>query len=255
MSFLNTAPLVWGLEHGPQRGAFELSYAVPSACADRVAEGAADIGLVPVVEIAKLALDIAPGTAIACRGPVRSILLISKVPVREIRTLAADTSSRTSVQLARVILARRYGVEPAFVNMAPALAPMLGTCDAALLIGDPALRVEPAELPFTTLDLGAEWVEMTGLPFVFAAWAGRAKFITPETARVFVESWRFGESRRSEIVAVEAARRGLPEPLVKEYLTRHIAFEMGAAEIEGLRLFLRYAGLDAHLRIAEAVTL
>src|SRR5207248_359598 len=104
----------------------------------------------------------------ACRGPVRSILLIAKCPAPEIRTLAADTSSRTSVELARVILSRRYGAMPVRIPHAPDLPAMLRAADAALIIGDPALALDPAHLPYRVYDLGAEWVEMTGLPMVFA---------------------------------------------------------------------------------------
>ncbi|MDX2151634.1 MAG: menaquinone biosynthesis protein [Bryobacteraceae bacterium] len=254
VSFLNTAPLVWGMEHGPQRGVFDVSYAVPSACADAVAAGAADIGLVPVAEIARLGLHIAPGVGIACRGAVRSILLVSKVAVRQIRTLAADTSSRTSVELARVILREKFGVAPEFIRMSPSLASMLGAADAALLIGDAALRLEPAELPFVTLDLGAEWVEMTGRPFVFAAWAGRARHVTPEVGRVFVTSYEYGRAHLDDLVEAEARRRGFDEGLVRRYLTEHIRFELGEPEREGLRLFLDYAGLGGNLKVAESVT-
>ena len=127
--------------------------------------------------MARQGLDYFRGTGIACHGPVRSILLISKVPFKEIRTLATDSGSRTSAMLAQVILAEKYGVKPQVFSHPADLAEMLGKADAALLIGDAALRVDPATLPFETLDLGAEWVDMTGLPMVFAVWAGRKEMI------------------------------------------------------------------------------
>jgi predicted solute-binding protein len=147
VSFLNTSPLVWGMLHGPQRGLFELDFRIPSGCADQLASGAADIGIVPSFELTRQNLEVIPGAGIACHGAVRSILLISKRPAPQIRTLAVDTSSRTSVQLARVILERRYGADFVSIPHAPDLETMLRTADAALIIGDPALRLEPARLP------------------------------------------------------------------------------------------------------------
>src|SRR5207244_12024181 len=123
-------------------------------------------------EMARQRLEYFPGTGIACHGPVRSILLISKVPFRDIRTLATDSGSRTSAMLSQVILAERFGVRPKVFSHTAALEDMLAKADAALLIGDAALRVDPATLPYETLDLGAEWVAMTGMPMVFAVWAG-----------------------------------------------------------------------------------
>ncbi|MBX5496283.1 MAG: menaquinone biosynthesis protein [Bryobacteraceae bacterium] len=240
VSFLNTVPLVSGMTRGPQQELFDVSFAVPSECADRVAEGSADIGIVPAVEVPALGLEIARGTGIACRGPVRSILLISKVPVSQIRTLAADTSSRTSVQLARVILQRKYGVVPHFIPRPPDVPTMLNIADAALVIGDTALRVEPSELPFEVLDLGAEWFELTGLPMVFAVWAGRPSVITSAVVQGFIDSYHHGLGRLEEIVREESVRRGMPETLVREYFTRHIIFELGEREYEGMRLFLQY---------------
>src|SRR5437879_13913212 len=123
---------------GQQAGLFDLDFLVPSACADAVASGASDIGIVPSFELTKQDLEVIPGVGIACHDAVRSILLISRRPAAEIRTLAADTSSRTSVELARVILRDRYGATPQSIPHAPELGPMLRAADAALIIGDPA---------------------------------------------------------------------------------------------------------------------
>jgi Predicted periplasmic solute-binding protein len=119
VSYINTLPMVWGMTHGSQQNYFDLSFSVPSECADRLADGRADIGLVPCAELPRLNLTAIPGTGIASEGPVRSILLVSKVPIDRIQVLAADSSSRTSVLLARIILARKYGVEPAVRSLAP----------------------------------------------------------------------------------------------------------------------------------------
>ncbi|HEV2448464.1 MAG TPA: menaquinone biosynthesis protein [Candidatus Sulfopaludibacter sp.] len=246
VSFLNTTPLVWGMLHGAQRGLFDLDFRIPADCADRVASGAADIGIIPSFELTRLDLAVIPGAGIACHGAVRSILLVSSKPAAEIRTLAADSSSRTSVQLARVILERKYGASPAAIPHPPDLPAMLRLADAALVIGDPALRVDPAHLPYYSYDLGQEWVEMTGLPMVFAVWAGRREVATPEVTEAFADSCRFGRERIAEIVASEAPARGFPPELVREYLTRHIVHELGRREYQGMELFLRYARELAH---------
>src|SRR5580658_6579308 len=134
VSYLNTVPLVWGMLHSPDpedgRDVFDLRFALPSVCADQLAAGEADIGIVPVIEMHRQKLDYFRGTGIACHGPVRSILLISKVPFRQIRTLATDSGSRTSVQLARIILTEKFGLAgndaPRLVSMPADLAAMLG---------------------------------------------------------------------------------------------------------------------------------
>lgn len=227
--------------HGPQSEIFDLRFALPSECADQLASGEADIGIVPVIEMARQKLDYFRGTGIACRGPVRSILLVSKVPFSEIRVLATDSGSRTSVMLSRVILAEKFGVEPAVISRRADLAPMLGEADAALLIGDAALRVDPATLPFESLDLGEEWTSLTGLPMVFAVWAGRKEIIQQRYADAFVESCRFGISSIGDIVPAEARARGFAEPVVRQYLTRHIVFELSDRDYAGMNLYLERA--------------
>ncbi len=232
---------MWGLLHGPHPDLFDLTFRVPSECAELVASGAADIGNIPAIELFRQNLEMAPGVGVAARGAVRSILLISKRPLPAIRTLAADSSSRTSVALARIILARRYGVEPKFEPYAPDLSTMLERADAALIIGDPALRIEPDSLPYLVADLGREWTEMTGLPMVFAVWAGHKRHITPAVVEALNESCRYGRAHLEDIVKIDAAARGIPEGLAREYLTRHIVNELGPREYEGLELYLRYA--------------
>lgn len=252
VSYLNTVPLVWGMLHGAQQGCFDLLFRVPAECADMVAAGAADIGIIPSFELIGRDLAVVPGVGIACRGAVRSILLISKKPAVEIRTLAADVSSRTSVALARMILARRYGVEPALLRRPPDLAGMLAEADSALIIGDPALRLDPETLPFHVYDLGREWMELTGLPMVFAVWAGPRARVTPEVAAAFQDSCAFGLRNIERIAAAEAAARGFAPELVRRYLTSHIVFELGEAERQGMELFLRY-GRELGTQPAEAL--
>jgi predicted solute-binding protein len=228
---------------GPDDGreVFDLRFALPSECADQLASGEADIGIVPVIEMARQGLDYFRGTGIACRGPVRSILLVSKVPFKDIRTLATDSGSRTSVVLARIILSEKFGAEPRLLSRPADLAAMLGEADAALLIGDPALRLDPATLPFEVLDLGEEWTALTGLPMVFAVWSARNELIQERYARALVQSCRYGCARVDDIVTVEAAARGVSEDLARQYLTRHIAFELTERDYAGLERFLQFA--------------
>ena len=255
VSYLNTVPLVWGLQHSPDpilREAFDLRFALPSACADQLASGQADIGIVPVIEMARQGLDYFPGTGIACHGPVRSILLISKVPFKEIRTLATDSGSRTSAMLSQVILAEKFGVRPQVFSHPADLPDMLGKADAALVIGDAALRLDPATLPFETLDLGAEWIAMTGLPMVFAVWAGRKQIVHEPYGQVFLESLRYGLLHMDDIVAAEAPGRQFSPDVVRRYLTHHIVFELGEKDYEGMRLYIQHAlRLDKDMMVSK----
>lgn len=227
---------------GPQAGLFDLEFRVPSACADALAAGTADIGIVPSFELTRQDLVVLPGAGIACHGAVRSILLVSRCPAAKIQRLAVDSSSRTSVQLARVILERKYGAAPEVVVRDPDVEAMLAMADAALVIGDPALHVDPAHLAYQVYDLGAEWVDMTKLPMVFAVWAGRRDVVTPAVIAAFRDSCRYGRERLEEIVAAESAARGFAPALVSEYLTRHIVHELGPRDYAGMELFLSYTG-------------
>ncbi|MGH9584875.1 MAG: menaquinone biosynthetic enzyme MqnA/MqnD family protein [Bryobacteraceae bacterium] len=244
VSYLNAVPLVWGMLHGPQRRQVDLTFSLPSVCAEELEEGKIDIGLAPVAEIVRQGLEIVSGVGIACRGDVRSILLFSRVPWREVRTLAADAGSRTSVHLARVILRERHGAEPRVTSRKPELHAMLETADAALMIGDPALRIDPETSPFTCLDLGAEWLALTGLPMVFAAWAGKPGTASDALQQITAESYIFGEDRIDEIVEAEYRERGIERDLASRYLRRHIRYEIGAEERQGIKAFVELAGLE-----------
>jgi predicted solute-binding protein len=230
--------------HGPQRDLFDLEFAVPSECADRLADGRADIGIVPVAALIRNPLEVFRGTGIACRGTVRSILLISKTPLDRIQVLATDSGSRSSVMLARVILQKRYNVTPGLVSLAPDLDAMLELADAALIIGDAALFLDPVALRargLTVLDLGEEWVSLTGLPMVFAVWAGNAAVYSQEREKAFLDSCRFGVERLEEIVEAERVNRGLTADMVRRYLTENVSFELGEPEYKGMERFLQYA--------------
>jgi predicted solute-binding protein len=241
VSYLNTVPLVWGMLHGRQRGLFDLLFRIPAECADLVASGQADIGIIPCFELLRNRYGMVPGVGIASRGPVRSILLVSKVPAGEIRTLAADSSSRSSVALARILLTEKFGGCVEVKRREPQLEAMLTEADAALVIGDPALRLEPATLPFHVYDLGQEWTAFTGLPMVYAVWAGPERFITREVSRAFQESCRYGVERLSEIAVAESPRRGIAVELGRQYLERNLICELDADCMRGLDLYLAHA--------------
>jgi predicted solute-binding protein len=233
--------LVWGLQHGRQRNTFDLSFEIPSVCADKLADGSADIGLVPVIEAKRQGLEFVPGLGIACNGPVRSILLVSHVPAPDIRTLAADSSSRTSVALTELILRERFGATPRMVTHVPDLARMLDCADAALVIGDPALRFHPDELPYHVYDLGQEWKWLTGLPMVFAVWAARPGVIDQTVIDELHASCDYGIEHIEEIIAREGPRRGFTEELVRQYLTHYIYFRLTKDCEVGMRRFLASA--------------
>ncbi len=228
---------------GPQAGSVDLRFAIPSVCADVIECGEAEVGLVPVAEIARQGLEIVPGFGICCEGPVRSILLVSSVPFRSIRTLSVDASSRTSVQLARVILREHYGVAPRMSPSAPVLEDMLAEADAALVIGDPALRIDPAASEFECLDLGDEWRQLTGLPMVFAAWSGKPGRDIGRLEKTLAGSYEYGAAHLGEIIEREYGRRGVTRALARQYLTDNIHFRLGQRERQGLEAFLTLAGL------------
>jgi chorismate dehydratase len=241
VSYLNTTPLVWGLLHGPQKGTLDLRFEIPSRCADLLRDGEVDIGIVPVIELDRQPLEIIPGLGITSDGPVRSILLASKVEPDKIRTLAADKSSRTSVVLSRILLGERFGAKPKVTAAAPDFTGMLDSADAALVIGDPALTLPTDPRAEHLLDLGSEWTAWTGLPMVYAVWAARAGFDWQDAATILSESFAFGRSRTAEIARAEAAPRGLTQELACEYLARNIQFELTPRHLDGLALFRRLA--------------
>jgi chorismate dehydratase len=247
VSYLNTRPLVWGLMSGPQSGQHQIDFDLPSVCAQRLADKEVDAGLVPVIEAARQHLTQIGSLGIACRGPVRSILLLSKVPTAEIRTLALDSSSRSSVMLARIILNQGYKVQPETTCMPPDVSAMLGKADAALIIGDPALRIDPDATGLHALDLGAEWFKLTGLPMVFAIWAGHQQ--QPQLAETLAASYEYGKQHLHEIVMAEAAERSIWPGLAYEYLNTVIQYELTDEFKRGMKLYIEEA-----IKMEEAAT-
>ncbi len=247
ISYLNTAPLMWDFEHGPAGGHFDITYTLPSACAKSLAEGTADIGIIPAAAYTQIpGLQILPDVAIASRRAVRSILLVSILPIEKIQTVAMDTSSMTSVALTKVLFDKWLGGGREFRPMAPDIEKMLSECDAALVIGDPALQVDRSR--YYTLDLAEEWIHRTGKPFVFAFWAVRGEAIAEaepalDLAAIFRESRDHGlqPENLTYIQRAWAPRLGLTESDVRTYLTENIHYQLDAGCVQGLELFYRYA--------------
>lgn len=241
VSYLNTLPLIWGFLEGPQRPLARISRDLPAACAEAVRKGRAAAGLLPVIEAHRGGLPLLGDVGIACRGPVRSILLISKVPASLIRTLKTDASSRSSVALTRILLAHYFRNPSVEMSpMPPDLPRMLEGADACLIIGDPALKLTPGSLSgLYVYDLGEEWRRMTGLPMVFAVWSGHVPF----DPVAFRESLDFGRAHLDDYLASEAAQRGLPLELARDYLTRHIVYDIGPEERRGCGEYLKLAAI------------
>jgi chorismate dehydratase len=237
---------MWDFDWGELRKRYEVAYTLPSACAEMLRTGTADIGIIPAAAYATIPdLVIVPDVAIATRGAVASIYLATMMPLEQIKTVAADTSSRSSVALLKVLFEKKWELQPEFLPAEPKIEQMLKSADAALLIGDPALQLgkrPPAGVQL--YDLGEEWVTWTGKPFVFAFWAvRRAAEPDAQVARDFQQSRDRGlESEHVAKIASEWKNRiGLSEAEIGEYLTRNIEYKLAPDCLEGLRLFYRYA--------------
>ncbi len=252
ISYLNTAPLMWDFEHEPGRTKlreqFDVTYTIPSACAKALRDGTADIGIIPAAAYASIpGLVILPGVAIAARNAVRSILLVSNKPLDQVKSVAMDTSSMTSEALCKVLLEKWLVGRLEYAPMAPDLEKMLGACDAALLIGDPALLVDRSRY-VTTLDLAEEWRRFTGKPFVFAFWAVREDAVANlkpglDLAGTFQRSRDHGLEPASleNIVREWAPRLKQNDHSVMSYLTESIHYFLDEACLDGLHLYYRYA--------------
>ena len=239
VSYLNTRPLVHGLEQ--ETGRFTLRFDVPAKCAELLHAGAVDLGLIPSIEYPGRDYRIVPDLSIASAGPVASVAIFTKVPTERIRSIALDVSSRTSIALLRVLCARWFAIEPALVGMAPDVTRMLGQCDAALVIGDNALFMDHDALGLEKVDLGEEWIGMTGLPFVYAFWAGRPG-VADEEDIAALQRARNGGVTQSETIAREYFPDSLEHQAVgARYLRDNIKYYLGDEERAGLERFYAYA--------------
>lgn len=239
VSYLNVRPLVYGLE---RRDDVSLRFDVPSECARLLAAGEIDLGMVPSITYLDRPTDrIVPGVCIGSDGPVASVALFARKPIHDVRSIALDTSSRTSAMLTKVLCARKFGIAPAFVPHQPDLAGMLASADAALLIGDPALFVDYAALGATKIDLGDAWTSMTGLPFVWAVWSGPSDAVTARTVSVLNDAARDGGGHLDAIADEYCADRPERRGAARAYLRNNLRFALDARAIDGLRTYFREA--------------
>jgi chorismate dehydratase len=236
VSFLNAKPLIHGLENDPR---VQLHLEVPSKLLAGLQGRRFDVALLPVIDYQRLAgLRIIPAGGIGSDGPTLTVRIFGRTPLERIETLLCDTDSHTSVALARVILAERYGRRPAFVDLSAEAArdPSL----PRLLIGDKVITDEPRDCPHQ-IDLGQAWKELTGLPFVFAAWMGWADADLGELAAILDQARRRGLANVEQIVKRHAPEHGWPVSIARRYLTENLKFEVGDREIEAIRLFHQLA--------------
>jgi chorismate dehydratase len=237
VDYLNARPLVFGLE---LRHGFALRFDPPAKCAALLHEGSIDVGMIPSVEYVRGGPYLAvPDVAIVSEGPVASVALFSKVPIEGIEKVAADTSSRTSSALLRVLCYEALGIDPEFIPMPPRPAEMLRRCDAALLIGDAALFLDHGLLGVTKLDLGERWTQLTGLPFVWAFWAGRPTALQSDHVRQLIEARDQGVAASDAIAAAYCGPTRAE--MAKRYLKENIRYDWGARELEALETYYELA--------------
>jgi chorismate dehydratase len=239
VSYLNARPLVRGLDRWPDR--FEVRYDEPSRCATLLHRGAVDLGLIPSIEYLNGTYLIVPGVGVISDGPVASVALFSRVPVGRIRSIALDTSSRTSTVLIRILCARRFSITPDFVPHAPDLPAMVRRCDAAVVIGERALLADHRDLGLEKTDLGSEWRVFSGLPFVYAFWAGRRGAVQADDVVRLQEARDTGERDLQTIAQAFFPGDPLKQRIGERYLTDNIRYRLGSKETNGLETFLRLA--------------
>jgi chorismate dehydratase len=284
VEYLNTAPLVWGFTDGPLAGKYDLSFTVPSQCAEALRRGDADIAIVPSIEYQRMeGVAALPDMAIAAKREVRSLLVVAKKPIELAKRIALDTSSRSTAGLVRILAKEHWGIQPEFVDAAPDASEMLKQADAALVIGDPALRIslkmealagktpgggdccqgDPEDMPvpgFETLyvyDIVHQWREMTGKPAVLAIWVGRRDALTPEVFADFRASKQYGLEHVREISEAASIKLDLPPRALERYLTENIHFDLDEDNLAGLRLYFEKAaaaGLIPRARPVEFAT-
>lgn len=257
VDYLNVRPLVHGLDADP---AFDLRFDPPSHCASLLRSGEIDLGMIPAIayqyqDTYRVVWDI----AIASEGPVASVALFTKVPRERIQTIAADTSSNTSVALTRVLCAERFDIRPVFTPAAPDLASMLAGADAAVLIGDPALFVDHDAMGVEKIDLGEEWTAMTGLPFVWAFWAGRQGAVDGDGIARLRQAKQDGMAASDTLADAYAAsyqaRTGMAaDPgLARRYLRENIKYDLGLREHEALVRFYESARRAGVIDVVQPV--
>jgi chorismate dehydratase len=254
VDFLNARPLTWGLLHDPPPGV-SVSRDLPSVCADKLARGETDVGLIPSIEYQRIpGIRIVPGLGIAAATEVRSVLLVSNVSRERIRSVSLDPASRTSAVLTRILLKRVYGLTPEYLEARPESrvpspesrppspelrVPSPDSADASLIIGDPALKARLNG--HVVLDLAAEWRAFSGHPFVFAFWAVREESASAEVAAILEGSRGAALAQFDRLVREESVRTGFSEAVVEDYLRHSLHYELDEGDLAGLSLFYRLA--------------
>jgi len=280
VQYLNTAPLVRGFTHGPLHGKYQLSFTVPSQCAEDLRCGGADVAIIPAIEYQRIPnLVILPDLAIASKKSARSLLLVSKRPMQHVTRIALDRTSRSTQALVRILCAKRWHIAPEFFEAAPNLAAMLDRADAALLIGDPALRLAIASsthvkrehtgmvaIPASTagvagggelflLDIVEEWRALTNTPAVLAVWAARPHVATREVVQDFQDSLAFGLRHVDAIVSESAAEMNLPIGDLRRYFTENIDYQLDEENLRGLASYYSFAAELGLIASANSVAI
>jgi chorismate dehydratase len=270
VKYLNAVPLAWGILEGSQKESFDPILSTPAECAEQLAAGRVDIGLIPSIEFQRIkGSRIVPGPAVASLYFVRSVILVSVLPLWKVKTIACDSGSRTSVALAKIIFSEFYHTHPDFTPAEPNLANMLAHSDAALLIGDNALKfmetnarpdvenhkalVRLGSEPIEVFDLAERWRFLTGLPFVFAFWAVRDGFKVNGIVDTLKQSRDFGVANIPAIAAKYSEPLQIKKEFIQEYLEKNVYYHMDQACLDGLQLFYEKAAKVGAIKSARAV--
>ena len=240
VKYSNTLPLVWGMLRGAEKERFRPSFVTPADCAEALRKGQADIGLIPAIEYQRMeGLKIVSGISIASKGAAGSVLLLCQKPIHRIQSIAVDSSSRSSAALLRILMERFYCRRVDFIPSPPLPETMLQQADAAMILGDPALTYN-GNCP-EVYDLGEEWRKFTGLPFVFAFWAGRDEVDLAGNRQLLARSKEFGLAHLEEIVADHAPQLDLEPDVFRKYLSVTLDYSLDEENRRGLRHFFRLA--------------
>jgi chorismate dehydratase len=257
VEYLNARPLVFGLEDASR---FDVRFDVPARCAELLHRGAIDVGLIPSIEYlrGRVPYAIVPSLAVASDGPVVSVALYTRKDPHDLRSIALDTTSRTSVALTTVLAHRAYGVSPRLLSMSPDLDAMLAQADAALIIGDKALFLDHDAAGVTKIDLGQAWKALTGLPFVYAFWAGRPGAAAPPDVAALQAARDRGREQLASVAREYYPDDPASRAVAERYLRDNIRHVLDEAELAGLQAFYRYAAelglanFDGQLRFYHA---
>lgn len=253
-SYLNTAPLIWSFIKGSKQHAVELfTDKAPARCAEMLSAGEVDAALVPVIEYQRIpGIAIVPDVCVGSRSAVRSVVMASKHDdLKTVRRVALDNSSRTSAALVKIIFREFLGFEPEWETSSPELDLMLDNNDAALIIGDPAMKIPRDK--FRVFDLATLWHDYTGFGFVFAMWMVSSNYAKHIRAINFKAARDEGLAHLDEIAAGYEDKPALSPEEIKDYLTRNIAFQMDESMMKGLQLYFALAGKHNLIQTSRAL--